>query len=109
MNKVPFSPEPDEVVWRLPGGAPARSALLVLPHAGGNAHSYAQWRDFLPADVLLLIGQYPGRGARFSEALPRQMSDLAGRSPPAFRPKPVTWSCSGTAWAPWSPTRWPGP
>ena len=91
VNKVPPTPEPDEVVWRLPGGSAARSALLVLPHAGGNAHSYAQWRDYLPDDVLLLIGQYPGRGARFSEALPRQMSDLAGpiaASLPAGRRRP---------------------
>jgi pyochelin biosynthesis protein PchC len=71
------APEPDDVVWRLPGSPGRRRALLVLPHAGGNAHSYAQWREFLPGDVQLLVGQYPGRGARFTEALPGQMSDLA--------------------------------
>ncbi|WDZ83436.1 thioesterase II family protein [Micromonospora cathayae] len=70
------SPAPDDVVWVLDGDATPRTALLVLPHAGGNAHAYAPWRDLLPADVRLLIGQYPGRGARFSEPLPETMADL---------------------------------
>lgn len=71
------TPAPDDVVWDLPGTAPHRISLLVLPHAGGNAHAYAEWRGFLPADVRLLIGQYPGRGARFSEPLPLDIDDLA--------------------------------
>jgi surfactin synthase thioesterase subunit len=69
----------DDVVWsvseRPAGPGPA---LLVLPHAGGNAHSYAAWRDGLPEPVRLLLGQYPGRGARFVEPLPRGIDDLAG-------------------------------
>ncbi|MFC4147676.1 thioesterase II family protein [Micromonospora mangrovi] len=72
-------PAPDDVVWVLPGGdgtAPHRTSLLVLPHSGGNAHAYAPWRALLPDDVRLLIGQYPGRGARFSEPLPERMADL---------------------------------
>ncbi|MDA5280929.1 thioesterase II family protein [Streptomyces sp. NPDC054904] len=73
-----FRPAPDDVVWDLPGEGPQRTSLLVLPHAGGNAHAYAQWRDHLPPDVRLLIGQYPGRGARFAEDLPRDIGDLAG-------------------------------
>lgn len=68
----------DDVVWRLPGAARHRTSLLVLPHAGGNAHAYADWRGLLPADVRLLIGQYPGRGARFAEDLPVGIDDLAG-------------------------------
>ncbi|MER7763024.1 alpha/beta fold hydrolase [Streptomyces sp. NPDC097619] len=71
-------PAPDDVVWDLPGEGPQRTTLLVLPHAGGNAHAYAGWREHLPADVRLLIGQYPGRGARFAEDLPRDIADLAG-------------------------------
>ncbi len=68
----------DDVVWSLPGGsAGQRPALLVLPHAGGNAHAYAQWRELLPNHVQLLIGQYPGRGARFSDPLPTNIDDLA--------------------------------
>lgn len=70
------APEPDDVVWNLPGTTPHRTSLLVLPHSGGNAHAYAEWRAFLPADVRLLIGQYPGRGARFAEPLPEHIGDL---------------------------------
>ncbi|MEU5398222.1 alpha/beta fold hydrolase [Streptomyces sp. NPDC005963] len=71
-------PNADDIVWDLPGDGPQRTALLVLPHAGGNAHAYADWRDRLPADVRLLIGQYPGRGARYAEELPTTIADLAG-------------------------------
>lgn len=75
---APDGPAPDDVVWDLPGEGPQRTTLLVLPHAGGNAHGYAEWREHLPADVRLLVGQYPGRGARYSEDLPRDIADLAG-------------------------------
>ena len=69
---------PDDVVWVLPGDAngPHRTSLLVLPHSGGNAHGYAPWRKLLPNYVRLLVGQYPDRGARFSEPLPESMADL---------------------------------
>lgn len=68
----------EDVVWSLPEGqATGTLSLLVLPHAGGNAHSYANWRDHLPPDVRLLVGQYPGRGARFGDDLPVDMDDLA--------------------------------
>lgn len=72
-----FTPAPEDVVWDLPGDAPHRLSLLVLPHAGGNAHAYSVWREHLPADVRLLIGQYPGRGARYCEDLPGSVDDLA--------------------------------
>ncbi|GHD51138.1 thioesterase II family protein [Streptomyces galbus] len=80
MSHALPAPCPDEdVVWRLPEtGSGHRLSLLVLPHAGGNAHAYAPWRDALPDEVRLLIGQYPGRGARFAEPLPTTMADLAG-------------------------------
>ena len=69
----------EDVVWTLPGTAAGpRTALLVLPHAGGNAHAYAPWRALLPDSVDLLLGQYPGRGARFTEPLPQRVADLAG-------------------------------
>ncbi|WIN00203.1 alpha/beta fold hydrolase [Actinoplanes oblitus] len=69
---------PDDVVWVLPGddNVPHRTSLLILPHSGGNAHAYAPWREQLPPHVRLLVGQYPGRGARFSEPLPETMADL---------------------------------
>jgi len=67
-----------DVVWSVPE-YPARPgpALLVLPHAGGNAHSYGPWRESLPEHIRLLLGQYPGRGARFIDPLPVGMDDLA--------------------------------
>ena len=65
----------EDVVWALGTGT---TDLLVLPHAGGNAHAYAEWREHLPSDVRLLIGQYPGRGARFVDDLPETVEDLAG-------------------------------
>ncbi|MEU3223997.1 alpha/beta fold hydrolase [Streptomyces sp. NPDC006976] len=71
------APAPEDVVWDLPGDTPHRLSLLVLPHAGGNAHAYGGWREHLPADVRLLIGQYPGRGARYCEELPLSVDDLA--------------------------------
>ncbi|MDH6223565.1 MULTISPECIES: thioesterase II family protein [Streptomyces] len=89
MNGSP-SPAPEDVVWDLPGDAPHRMSLLVLPHAGGNAHAYSEWREHLPADVRLLIGQYPGRGARYCEDLPESVDDLAlpvvGALPPDTGP-----------------------
>lgn len=69
---------PEDIVWSLPEKSTADTALLVLPHAGGNAHAYADWRDLLPPGVRLLIGQYPGRGARFADPLPESIDDLAG-------------------------------
>jgi len=70
---------PDDVVWNLPGAGPGhRTSLLVLPHAGGSAHAYMQWRAALAPDVRLLVGQYPGRGARFTEPLPASLDDLVG-------------------------------
>lgn len=77
---------PDDVVWELPGDGPSRTALLVLPHAGGNAHAYTPWRALLPGHLTLLIGQYPGRGARFSEDVPAGIDDLA---PPIARCLPA--------------------
>lgn len=76
MNTSPTA-APEDIVWDLPGDAPHSLSLLVLPHAGGNAHAYGVWREHLPADIRLLIGQYPGRGARYCEDLPGSADDLA--------------------------------
>ena len=66
-----------EILWELRrGSAPGGLSLLILPHAGGNAHYYAQWERRLPADVGLLVAQYPGRGSRFIEDLPESVDDL---------------------------------
>ncbi|WP_438817605.1 thioesterase II family protein [Streptomyces finlayi] len=50
--------------------------LLVLPHSGGRAESFAAWRTALPAAfpgtaVDLCAAQYPGHGDRLAEA-PRE-------------------------------------
>ncbi|GAA2695404.1 thioesterase II family protein [Nonomuraea recticatena] len=65
-----------DVVWDLGPGPGRRVNLLVLPHAGGSAHAYLDWADLLPAGFGLLIGQYPGRGARYAEPLPESVDDL---------------------------------
>lgn len=80
MNAVQTSvANREDVVWSVPDGpATGTVSLLVLPHAGGNAHAYLEWRDQLPADIRLLIGQYPGRGARFGDDLATDIADLAG-------------------------------
>ncbi|MBQ1082101.1 thioesterase II family protein [Nocardiopsis sp. B62] len=66
-----------EVLWELRSpSAPGGLSLLILPHAGGNAHYYAQWEDHLPRDVGLLVAQYPGRGSRFTDDLPESVDDL---------------------------------
>lgn len=68
-----------EVLWELRSGtAPGGFSLLILPHAGGNAHYYAQWEKLLPESAGLLVAQYPGRGSRFTDDLPESMDDLAG-------------------------------
>ena len=67
---------PDDVVWDLGSETGRRVDLLVLPHAGGSAHAYLDWADLLPPGVGLLIGQYPGRGARYAEPLPASMDLL---------------------------------
>lgn len=48
------------------------SRVICLPHAGGNAGSFAHWRRDLPPGTELCIAQYPGRGARHDE---RPISD----------------------------------
>jgi surfactin synthase thioesterase subunit len=72
-----WEPAPEDVVWDLRRDArPASPCLLVLPHAGGSAHGYLRWAPLLAPDVGLLIGQYPGRGARYKEPLPSTMDEL---------------------------------
>jgi surfactin synthase thioesterase subunit len=45
--------------------APVR--LLVFPHAGGSAASYARWASLLPAEVDVAVVQLPGRHDRRAE------------------------------------------
>ncbi len=46
---------------------PLRALLVLLPHAGGAAHTYSAWGPFLPEGVTALAVEYPGRGARMIE------------------------------------------
>lgn len=78
-GRMEFASDPNasEVLWELRrGSASGGLSLLILPHAGGNAHYYAQWENRLPEDVGLLIAQYPGRGSRFTDDLPESVDDL---------------------------------
>jgi pyochelin biosynthetic protein PchC len=56
-------------LWEMrPGTAGAeRETLLLLPHAGGSAQSYAAWRNWFPQDLRLLAAQYPARASRAGE------------------------------------------
>lgn len=38
---------------------PVRHQLVIFPHAGGSSEFYRAWRDHLPADIDLVIMQYP--------------------------------------------------
>ncbi len=72
-------------IWALhsPAGVP-RATILVLPHAGGSAHGYSDWADYVRPEVRLLAAQYPGRGARHSEQLPADVRSLAAPLAPAL-------------------------
>lgn len=48
-----------------------------MPHAGGSASFFRDWRDHLPPDIDLLAVQYPGREERFSEPVMVTMAELA--------------------------------
>ncbi len=43
--------------------------LVCLPFAGGNAQSYAQWKDLLGKEIEIVTIEYAGRGTRFCENL----------------------------------------
>ncbi|WP_327370477.1 thioesterase II family protein [Streptomyces sp. NBC_01217] len=67
----------EDIVWDIRPDLPAKAPrLLLLSHAGGSAHAYLEWEPLLPSHIGLLIGQYPGRGARYAEPLPAGMPDL---------------------------------
>jgi surfactin synthase thioesterase subunit len=44
-----------------------RETLLLLPHAGGSAQSFAAWPNWFPEDLRILAAQYPGRASRARE------------------------------------------
>ena len=78
-HRTPNGVPAEDIVWRFEGKTSRKaSTLLILPHAGGSAHTYADWRHRLPDDITFLVAQYPGRGARFAEPLPKDLDELAG-------------------------------
>lgn len=67
-----------DALWEIrKSPVPDGPVLVILPHAGGNAHYYAQWESNLPARTGLLVAQYPGRGSRFIDDLAENIGDLA--------------------------------
>ncbi|MGE8416348.1 MAG: thioesterase II family protein [Pseudomonas sp.] len=73
MRKVPSA-------WlrRYPQSRPPRCRLVCLPHAGGSASFFNDWRGQLPADVELVSVQYPGREERLGETWPGSLEWMAG-------------------------------
>jgi len=55
----------------------ARTALVCLPHAGGCASFFRDWRVYLPLQYDLLAAQYPGREERYAEPCVDSMAELA--------------------------------
>ncbi|GLU36689.1 MULTISPECIES: alpha/beta fold hydrolase [Pseudomonas] len=51
--------------------------LLCLPHAGGSASFFRDWRKHLEPDVELLAVQYPGREERYGEAPAASLEAMA--------------------------------
>jgi surfactin synthase thioesterase subunit len=65
-------------LWDVRGGRPGRSAttVVLLPHSGGSAQTFAGWEQWFPADVRLVGVQYPGRGSRRREPLAVTIAEL---------------------------------
>lgn len=68
---------------RIPGRAPTRVRLFVLPHAGGGASAYRSWRSALPEDVELCLVHPPGREGRIGEPPLRSLDALVDDVAPA--------------------------
>ncbi|MBL8300796.1 MAG: thioesterase [Rhodanobacteraceae bacterium] len=59
--------------------------LFCFPYAGGSANIYAEWAQWLPADIEVLALQYPGRGNRFGEPLISSCRELVAALMPQIR------------------------
>jgi medium-chain acyl-[acyl-carrier-protein] hydrolase len=55
----------------------AGATLICLPHAGGGASAFRQWRAWVPPAVDVLAVQFPGHEGRWLEPLGDRMEDLA--------------------------------
>ncbi|MEU4895147.1 amino acid adenylation domain-containing protein [Streptomyces sp. NPDC044780] len=73
-----------------PSGGRA-SLLFCLPHAGGGASAYRDWRALAPADVEVVPVHLPGRETRLMEPARRDARELAEELAdvlPAFADRP---------------------
>ena len=62
---------------RSPRSAQEECTLLLLPHSGGSAQSFAGWAPHFPAPIRLIAAQYPGRGSRRREPVAAHLCQLA--------------------------------
>ncbi|PYY88489.1 thioesterase [Pseudomonas sp. TKO26] len=69
---------PSAWLRRYPQPQPPRCRLVCLPHAGGSASFFNDWRNLLPTDIELIAVQYPGREERLSETWPGSLEWMAG-------------------------------
>lgn len=68
---------PELKPWFVRKPGPRRAhRLYCFAYAGGNAATYLDWQDAMPAHVEICGIQLPGRGARFGEAPFRAMRPL---------------------------------
>lgn len=71
------NPSASEWVKRHPSSRTPRLRLLCLPHAGGSAAFFHEWRSAFDDDVEVLVARYPGRHERLNDPLMTSMDDLA--------------------------------
>ncbi|MEZ8026219.1 thioesterase II family protein [Enterovibrio norvegicus] len=57
-------------------GESIRQRIFCLPHAGGSAGYFRQWRDAVPAHTELIAVQYPGREERLNHLCIDNMEDM---------------------------------
>lgn len=54
-----------------------RTKLICIPHAGGLASSYYQWKKYLDSNVELIPIELPGKGTRHSESMNENLREIA--------------------------------
>jgi surfactin synthase thioesterase subunit len=57
-------------------GERAQLRLFCFPYAGGTAHIYRDWQQYLPPTIEVLPAQLPGRGPRLQEPSFVSLPDL---------------------------------
>jgi len=65
-------------LWTPPGESTRpETSIVIFPHAGSTAQSYAHWAQKFSTRARTLVVQYPGRGQRFREPISGNIRDLA--------------------------------